>query len=86
MPRTAGIGRVGAPEIGAVGAKEIGAKEIGATEIGRVGAKARSGMNAAAKVARKVTSGKAQTTMARTRGKLYCEPGTELITEHFVSL
>ena len=68
MPRTAGIGRVGATE--------IGAKEFGATEIGRAGAKARSEMNAAAKIARKVASGKAQTTMARTRGKLYCEPGT----------
>ena len=68
LPRTAGIGRVGATE--------IGAKEIGATEIGRAGAKARSGMNAGAKVARKVASRKAQTTMARTRGKLYGEPGT----------
>ena len=80
-----GLGTVGATDIGAteVGTTEfgtVGAPEIGATEIGKLAGaiNARSGMAVGAKLRprRTVTSRKAQTAMARTRGVICSEPET----------
>ena len=76
LARPAGVVTVGAKEIGAnVGILPTAGAKVGVPTT--IWTKARIGMKVGTKVGRKVASRKAQTTMARTRGKLGGgEPGT----------